>query len=73
MKTPKVTPQATPTRESAGTGSAVAVLPTAVNLRHRKIAEAAYFLAEQRGFEAGHELDDWFAAEQALAEEQGAS
>jgi len=27
------------------------------------IAEAAYYLAEQRGFEIGHELDDWLAAE----------
>lgn len=31
--------------------------------RHRMIAEAAYFRAERRGFEAGHELDDWLAAE----------
>jgi hypothetical protein len=27
------------------------------------IAKAAYFLAEQRGFAPGHELDDWLAAE----------
>jgi len=27
------------------------------------IAEAAYFRAEHRGFEPGHELDDWLAAE----------
>lgn len=27
------------------------------------IAEAAYFHAEHRGFEPGHELDDWLAAE----------
>ncbi|MET0660448.1 MAG: DUF2934 domain-containing protein, partial [Steroidobacteraceae bacterium] len=31
--------------------------------RHAKIAAAAYFRAEQRGFEPGHELDDWLAAE----------
>lgn len=29
----------------------------------RMICEAAYYIAEQRGFEAGHELDDWLAAE----------
>jgi DUF2934 family protein len=31
---------------------------------HGMIAEAAYFRAEKRGFEAGHELEDWLAAEQ---------
>ncbi len=32
--------------------------------RNSDIERAAYFLAEARGFEAGHELDDWLAAEQ---------
>jgi|APFre7841882630_1041343.scaffolds.fasta_scaffold03476_4 hypothetical protein len=27
------------------------------------IAEAAYFAAQSRAFEPGHELEDWFAAE----------
>jgi|KBSSwiStaDraftv2_1062776.scaffolds.fasta_scaffold5350494_1 hypothetical protein len=27
------------------------------------IAVAAYYRAQQRGFEPGHELDDWIAAE----------
>ena len=27
------------------------------------IEEAAYFRAEKRGFEPGHELEDWFLAE----------
>jgi len=31
--------------------------------RHRWTAEAAYFYAQQRGFEPGYELDDWLAAE----------
>jgi hypothetical protein len=31
--------------------------------RHALIAQHAYFLAEQRGFEPGHELDDWLTAE----------
>lgn len=31
--------------------------------RQAMIAEAAYFLAERRGFCPGSELDDWFAAE----------
>ncbi|CAL1240210.1 DUF2934 domain-containing protein [Candidatus Methylocalor cossyra] len=29
----------------------------------RKIAEAAYYKAERRGFEPGHEIEDWLAAE----------
>lgn len=31
-----------------------------------KIASAAYFIAEKRGFEPGRELDDWLAAETGL-------
>jgi hypothetical protein len=27
------------------------------------IAEAAYYCAEKRGFEPGHELEDWLEAE----------
>jgi hypothetical protein len=36
--------------------------------RRAQIAEAAYFLAEQRGFEPGQEWDDWFKAENMLEE-----
>jgi hypothetical protein len=28
-----------------------------------RVAEAAYFLAQRRGFEPGRELEDWVAAE----------
>ena len=31
----------------------------------RRIAEAAYYRAQARGFEPGHEMDDWLAAEAA--------
>lgn len=31
--------------------------------RQAMIAEAAFFMARARGFEPGHELDDWLAAE----------
>ncbi len=34
--------------------------------RHEMIATAAYYLAEQRGFEPGHELGDWYAAAAAV-------
>jgi len=33
-------------------------------LREMMIREAAYYRAERRGFLAGHELEDWLAAEQ---------
>lgn len=38
---------------------------TAIGLDRRQsmIAEAAYYVSEHRGFEPGHELDDWLAAE----------
>jgi hypothetical protein len=35
--------------------------------RHEAIARAAYFLAEARGFEPGHELDDWLSAERQIS------
>jgi Protein of unknown function (DUF2934) len=34
-----------------------------VDARHRRISEAAYRIAEARGFASGSELDDWLAAE----------
>ena len=32
--------------------------------RDARIAELAYLKAESRGFEPGHELEDWYEAEQ---------
>jgi hypothetical protein len=34
--------------------------------RHDEISRAAYQRAEQRGFEPGHALDDWLAAEKEI-------
>jgi Protein of unknown function (DUF2934) len=31
--------------------------------REEKIAEIAYYKSESRGFEYGHDLDDWYQAE----------
>jgi Protein of unknown function (DUF2934) len=36
------------------------------NKRHKWISEAAYFIAERRGFVPGAELADWIAAESNL-------
>ncbi len=35
--------------------------------RRRRIAEAAYYRAQSRGFNGDHQLDDWPAAERDLA------
>ncbi len=39
--------------------------------RWQLIAEAAYRLAESRGFAPGHELEDWLAAEREVDERMG--
>jgi hypothetical protein len=46
--------------EAQRPNSHTALTPDELNLM---IATAAYRRAEQRGFEPGHELDDWLAAE----------
>lgn len=38
--------------------------------RREMIATAAYFRAQRRGFEPGHEQEDWFAAETEIAHTQ---
>jgi len=35
------------------------------------VAVAAYYLAERRNFEPGHELEDWLAAEAEVLAEAG--
>lgn len=37
--------------------------PVNADVRRLMIAEAAYFMSEQRGFGAGHEIEDWLLAE----------
>ena len=38
-----------------------------------KIAELAYYKAEKRGFEPGHELEDWLEAERELTSTENIS
>ena len=40
--------------------------------RYEAIALAAYYLAAERGFEPGHELEDWIKAETRFDEAHGA-
>lgn len=42
---------------------APALMPVSTEERHRMITEAAYFLAERRGFAGGSAEDDWLQAE----------
>ena len=53
-------PAAAPATNSVVTRSAAYIEPEA---RDAMIAEAAYFRSAHRGFEPGHEIDDWLAAE----------
>ena len=41
--------------------------------RDTRIAELAYYKAESRGFEPGHELEDWLEAEQEFIREVGST
>lgn len=43
--------------------SATPITPEA---RRSMVAEAAYYIAENRGFECGHEVDDWLLAEKQI-------
>jgi hypothetical protein len=53
------TPAGTPT-PAAKNAAKPALTPAE---RMKMIAEAAYYLAEKRGFKGGNELTDWVAAE----------
>ncbi len=46
--------------------AAVTVRSVTPEQRQIMICEAAYYIAEHRGFEPGHDVDDWFAAEQQI-------
>ena len=39
--------------------------------QHDHIAQAAYFIAQARGFAPGADLDDWLAAEKQIAQGHG--
>jgi hypothetical protein len=58
-----------PTRDN-GTGQAPrrelkrsAAPPLTADEIHAMVAETAYYLSEKRGFEPGHDVDDWLVAE----------
>lgn len=65
-----------PDGRAAGSKPSSAAMPNAVlgisaptltaDKRQTMIAEAAYYLAEQRGFAEGHDLEDWLLAEKQI-------
>jgi len=54
-----------PERELSSARSSAAPAVSAEQ-RSAMICEAAYYIAERRAFEAGHELDDWLLAEKQI-------
>ena len=49
--------------DARATGSAGQPVMIDAGMRLEMISRAAYYLAERRGFDPGHELEDWLAAE----------
>ena len=66
-KTPSPAPQQQPPKPEPTEVTAAHLerreIPSFSESREARIAEAAYWRAERRGFTAGQELDDWLAAE----------
>ncbi|HWS11309.1 MAG TPA: DUF2934 domain-containing protein [Rhodocyclaceae bacterium] len=69
---PAVAPAAKPAKAPAKpratrSKSAASAVSNAIQLtpeeRHRVVAEAAYFIAERRGFAGGSPIEDWLQAE----------
>jgi hypothetical protein len=59
------TPRASRTTSRSAQPKTRPVPPALIDqdLRRSMIAQAAYYRAERRGFEPGHEAEDWLAAE----------
>lgn len=77
------TPPTPPTEKAGGDVEAGAVIkdsslqrreiPSYSDSREARIAEAAYWRAERRGFAPGGELEDWLQAEREVDEQQQAN
>jgi hypothetical protein len=63
----KANPEPTVPVEKSSAAPAITDIPEHLV---EKIAVAAYFIAAQRNFSPGHELDDWLAAEQMVLSRQ---
>jgi hypothetical protein len=69
---------ATPPRSATKSKSAPAALPGEARVElssgelRKLVEEAAYYRAKQRGFEPGHEVEDWVQAEAEVLRRIGA-
>jgi hypothetical protein len=68
MATQKRQPKAQKAKAQTTSKNTTAASPTSIQAsreeeKHRLIEEAAYFIAEQRGFQGDMVLDDWLQAE----------
>lgn len=61
--TEKVGRTAPPAGNEVAKATPIPVTAAKPAARQAMIAEAAYYLAEQRAFAPGHELEDWLCAE----------
>lgn len=66
-KTPR---KAAPRTESKTVGTKMPAAQAPEDMR-KQIEEAAYYRAKQRGFEPGHELEDWVQAESEVMRRNG--
>ena len=66
----KAAPKKAASRSSAPSAETISPPVSPVNIsaeeRWRMVATAAYHRAEKRGFEPGHEREDWLAAEKQI-------
>lgn len=54
------------TSPAAGSHHSLSTTVLSPQQRHKMIAEAAYYLAEHRGFTPGYETEDWLTAESTI-------
>jgi hypothetical protein len=64
----KPAPAAEPPGKTNGVATHVSI---SADDRHQRIAVTAYFLAEARGFEPGHDHEDWYTAERLIGSALG--
>ena len=63
----RAAPRKTTTVVSNGNDTGSATAQVSPDEMKRLVEEAAYFRAKRRGFEPGHELEDWVQAEAEVA------
>lgn len=69
---PRKPRKSAPATEPLGAApGAAAHVRVSADERHQRIAVTAYYLAEARGFEPGHDQEDWYAAERLIGSAVG--